>query len=232
MQKVILIVIALVAIFAATEFVPVLMSNYAPLSGGPVHGVVIDASNNLPLPGATIIVQWVGHLSGSQGPSYPCYYVALAQSDEKGLFDVPEWKKARDDGPSWLRGMTTDDMERPIKVLAYKPGYVLNEGRVGFSVNEEVRLKMDRFVGSVQSRLSDLVAPFKRQAMCEGNAKALIPVYQAMFDEAKASAKTPAELELTEILLITLETAQFDNNEALRRAGARDNERVKGMKKL
>lgn len=231
MRKVTLIVIALVAVFAVTETVPLLVSNFAPLTGGPVHGVVVDANTNLPLQGATVIVHWVGHLSGSHGPSYPCYHVALAQSNEKGIFNVPKWNMSREDGHSWTRGMTTSDMEKPIKVLAYKPGYVLEQGRVGFSVDEEVLLRMAPFVGSVMSRLSDLVSPFSYHVMCDADDKSLLPLYKAMYDEAAATAKTSEELKLADHLLIALETAQYGNNEALSRAGAREINHIKVIKK-
>ena len=231
MRKVTLIVIALVAVFAVTETVPLLVSNFAPLTGGPVHGVVVDANTNLPLQGATVIVHWVGHLSGSHGPRYPCYYVALAQSDEKGIFNVPKWSMSRDDGPAWTRGMTTADMEKPNKVFAYRPGYVLELGRVGFAVNEEVQLKMAPFVGSVMSRLGYLFTPFEPHVKCDADNKTLIPLYQAMYDEAMASAKTSGELDLADHFLVALENAQFGNEEALTRAGAREINRIKALKK-
>ncbi len=194
MQKVILIVIALAAIFAATEFVPVLMSNYAPLSGGPVHGVVTDASNNLPLPGTIVIVHWIGHLSGSHGPRYPCYYVALAQSNENGIFDVPKWKMARDAGPSWTRGMTTDNIEKPIEIHAYKPGYIFDLGPMPFAKNEEVSTKDGTLRGQRASAIGcTLFSPFERHAMCEADDKTLIPLYQAMYRRGKSKCYRPRQ---------------------------------------
>lgn len=226
-----LIVIAILAVFGAIEFFPVLMSNYAPLSGGPVHGVVSDAKSNEPLAGAIIIVHWIGHLSGSHGPRYPCYYIALARSDENGVFDVPKWKLSRDDGPRWYRGMTTDNIEEPIETLAYKPGYFLERSPVTSAVNKDVSLKMEPFVGSVQKRLGYLVSPFGRHVMCDADDKALIPLYQAMYDEAKASATTAEELKTANYLLVALETAQYGNEEALTRSGARELDRIKSLKK-
>jgi hypothetical protein len=231
LQKVMLIVVALVAVFAATEFVPVLMSNFAPLSGGPVHGVVTDASSNRPLPGALVIVHWIGRLSGSHGPRYPCYYVALAQTDEKGIFNVPQWKMSRDAGPGWLRGMSTDNFEKPIEIHAYKPGYVFDLGPMAFATNEEISLRMAPFSGTVQARLGYLFSPFEGNAKCDVDNKTLIPLYQAMYDEARASARTPSELDLVDHFLVALENAQFGNEEALTRAGRRQIDRIKALKK-
>lgn len=209
------------AVVVVGLFVMAFASQRWPLSGGPVHGVVLDGTNNRPLADATVVVKWIGHLSGVHGPSYPCYHVALAQSSPEGHFDVPAWQMKRDDGPSWLRGMSTADMQAPLAVAAYKRGYFIERGPEPFAKDVIVLVKMEPFVGTVQERLSYLSGFIGQPIMCDADDKTLIPIYQAAYEEGKAIAKSPAELETANILLIGLESAQYGNSVALDRNGQR-----------
>src|SRR5258705_13766622 len=82
----------------------VLSSHWWLLYGRPVRGIVIDASTSAPLVDATVVVKWIGSLSGVHGPSYPCYHVALATTGKDGSFYVPFWWQQTYVGasPSWL----------------------------------------------------------------------------------------------------------------------------------
>ncbi|MEO8739920.1 MAG: hypothetical protein ABI537_09485 [Casimicrobiaceae bacterium] len=197
--------------------------NLRPLTGGPVHGVVIDVKSNRPLTEATVVVKWIGHVSSDHGPSYPCYYVALAQTDNEGKFTVPAWQlKIRggaDEG--LLRWVDTKSIQKPLEIAAYKRDYFIDRGPEPFAKDVNVLLKMEPSVGTVQARLAYLVADLHQQTLCGADNKKLIPVYQAAYEEGNAIATSDEELKLVDSLLTTLESAQYGNSVALDRKGQR-----------
>ena len=85
------------------------------------------------------------------------------------------------------------------------------------------RVLMEPFQGTTLQRLGYLAGAF--YPPCDADAKTLIPVYRALYEEGLTIARSPQELKTVDTLLVQLESAQFGNSEALKRAGQREGER-------
>ena len=217
------------AIAIGAVVIGVFVDHWWPLYGGPVRGIVIDATTSRPLPDAIVVVKWRGHLGGVHGPRYPCYHVALARSDGEGKFIVPSWfyDVITGKGPEWLVSVDAHRTDKPIEYIAYKPGYFIPQQPYPVGPRDDIVVRMQPFVGTTLQRLTYLSDFTDQPIMCEADDKTLIPIYDAVYQEAKSTAASPQELELTDSLLTGLEAAEFGNTVALDRKGQRRVQRLR-----
>ena len=193
------------------------------LTGGPVDGVVLDATNQQPIANALVVVKWHGVLPTIHSNSVPCYHVEVATTDAAGRYHVNRWRFETKGHAEWISQVNETG---PILPVAYKPGYVMPLRRQ----DDPVRVFMEPFRGTTRERLIYLTDRFDREIMCEADDKSLISLYRSAYEEGKTIARSSGDAEFVDILLISLESAQYGNEDALRRQGVRESEREKSGK--
>jgi len=187
------------------------------LNGGPVDGVVLDATTQQPIANAMVVIKWHGVLPTIHSNSVPCYHVELAATDAIGRYHINRWRFETKGHAEWIAQVNETG---PIVPVAYKPGYVMPLRRQ----DDPKRVLLEPFEGKTQDRLLYLIDRFDREIMCEADDKTLIPIYQAAYEEGRTIARSPQELRLVDTLLTGLESAQYGNETALRRSGVRSAE--------
>lgn len=172
-----------------------------------IQGQVLDLGTNKPIPGAIVIAMWQETLSAAPIPADSrtvCSHVETAITDEQGHYQLPTWNGYE-----------------PSVYSSYKPGYIRS--------NEYYRLqqKVDQYV--------DLLEPFKgiskerikyldrldSMRSCSENTK-LIPLYRAIYEEAKSIAVTQEDKKIVEELLFGVESLELGSSEALRKMTERE----------
>lgn len=149
----------------------------ATLSSDPIKGQVIEAGTGKPIPGAIVVVLWKGSIGAIGHGSTVCYHVETATTDEQGRYQTPAWKKPSPYG---------DIAHQQWMAMAYKPGYEMAGGRKG-----EVVLKV--FAGTKVERMefvSRAAVSCSHERAIEIN---LLPLYKALYEEARSLAVTREE---------------------------------------
>jgi len=149
------------------------------LSGGAETGKVVDMTTSKPIPDAIVVVEWTGHL-GYSGTF--CLHAATTKSDEHGKYIVPGWVKE-----SKYSGAT----DRDVYVAAYKPGYTRSDKY------EKDIIYLQPFTGTREERLEYLekVARTSSCHLAGESERSLFPLYEAVYDEAKALVRTQEDQE-------------------------------------
>ena len=184
------------------------------LSDGPIEGRVLEEGTDKPIPGAIVIVRWIGRTtSGSMFVEARdvCYHVETAETDENGGYQIKAWSQEQHKDYT----VTFDQMA----VDAYKPGY-------GFSSavprNDE-DMYLDPFKGTGPERLIYLKRMFGATGCDAQNEsrKNMLPFLNALYAEAKAyrgdKKPVPNEMSFTESILYDIEIIELGFEEAEKR---------------
>lgn len=191
------------------------------LGGRALEGVVLDATTLQPVPGAMVLIKWRGTLPTIHSNSVPCYHVELATTDENGRYHTNAWFIWTKDHAPWVAHI---NQTGPIEPIVYKAGYVMQKR----SQDDWTRVLIEPFKGTALERLGYLSGTFYQyESSCDADTKSQIPLYQAAYQEGISLARSTLELRELDSLLVELESAQFGNEVALRRAGVREVERAK-----
>jgi hypothetical protein len=167
-------------------------------SGGVVKGRVLEYRTNKPIPGAIVVVQWEGNASAVVDSQTVCIYVDSTVSDDQGRYKFDAWRK-----PATFSGVS--DI-RP-EVTAYKAGY--GERHRPYVVVEG-KTYLVQFIGTHQERLEYLRSFRRMECGAEENdAPKLIPLYKAIYEEARGLAVTKEEQRLLIDVLRNLEDMEY-----------------------
>jgi len=148
------------------------------LSGSSVSGKVLEENTGKPIDGAIVIVRWKGYVSAIVDAQTVCVHVESATTDKRGNYKVSGWSKPSTMGPVL-------DV-KPV-VSAYKLGY----GLPGNPAQNDEDVYLAPFKGTSGERLKYL--PRLVGMECgdyDDYAKKLIPLYKAVYEEAKSIAIT------------------------------------------
>ncbi len=185
------------------------------LSGKAIEGTVLEEGTNKPVPEAIVIARWSGHLATFAHGKTVCYHVLSTTTDENGTYRFPAWKKKITE--DWQKNVDPET----VVITAHKPGY--EEYRPpGYVRTEEFKRNiryLQPFTGGRGERLEYL----KRVSGATGCSdkkeieRNLLPLYRALYEEAKGIAVTKEDREKVETLLFGLESIEFGSIEALNR---------------
>jgi hypothetical protein len=190
------------------------------LTGGPVDGVVVDATTQQPIAGAMVLVKWRGVLPTIHSNSVPCYHAELATTDAQGRYHINSWRVETKGHVEWMAHISQTG---PVEPVAYKAGYRMSARQQ----EDTMGVLMDPVRGTTLQRLGYLAAELDdRQLACDADEKTQIPIYRAAYEEGARLAQTPTEQRIVDSLLVVLESAQFGNSEALDRKTQRKLERL------
>jgi hypothetical protein len=110
------------------------------VTGLPVSGQVLDVSTGKPLPGAIVVVRWLGTAVGPGHSSSVCVHVETAVTDDQGRYATPWW---------WQKPpvLASSGPVSDAYLAAYEP---TREGRPQGASEKDVYMK--RFVGTAGER--------------------------------------------------------------------------------
>lgn len=172
------------------------------LSGGPVVGQVVEEGTQKPVPGATVVVRWIGRTtSGSWFVEARdvCYHVETAVTDERGQYKTAAWTQEQSKDYTLKY--------HSLRVDAYKPGYGLPTKP---SEKEEI-VYLATFKGTTTERL-EYLSRISGTSSCgsrNDSEKNLIPMRKALYEEAKTLAQTEREKQIVEVFLYGLEIIEL-----------------------
>jgi hypothetical protein len=189
-----------------------------------IRGVVVEEGSNKPLAGVVVFARWVSYGSAAGVDSRTsCVRIDLTTSDAQGRFELPTYS------PLFPWGNAA------ASVHGYQQGYehLRKIDQHGHYVDKpppaEQRIVMKPFTGSVKERLEYLLDQTGKE--CGSNAKEIktkiIPFYRALYEEAKAVARssprplTEEERNLASMTLYHAEKYEFGMDEATKRLKAR-----------
>jgi len=196
--------------------VPLLAS--CALSGGAIKGKLLEQGTNKPIPGGIVLVRWYGHVSSGSifvEARTLCYHVETSTTDEQGRYQTKAWRQ-----PQKKDYTVKFDY---IGVQGFKRGYQLPYGKP----QVEGKTYLVPFNGTRKERLENL--KLQARAGCEGpkdNLKKLIPLYRALYEEAKSIAITTDDKEIVKSLHYDLDSLELGEAEADKKwnGGEYDNE--------
>lgn len=191
-------------IAAVTFVLP--LSACATLYGAATEGQVLEEGTNRSIPGAIVIVRWVGVVPAPGHASSSCVHLENAITDKEGRYRTPAWNAPSTVGPAPL-------MQTRIApgAYAYKPGYEYVDTR-----GETVYLKP--FVGTRGGRFKYLERTYGTGCgATDGSEKNSIPLLKAQYEEAQALAQTPEEKRMLEFFLYALEKLELGFEQAEKR---------------
>lgn len=198
----------------ASVFLVMVSLSACSLSSGSISGKVLEEGTNEPIPGAIVVVRWIGRTTSGSifvEARDVCYHVETATTDEKGKYQTKSWSQEQHKDYT----LKFDHM----LVDAYKRDYGLSQ--VKPRNDEDVYLAP--FKGASEERLKYL------KRLDEGNAcpdagdsrKNRLVHQEAIYNEARTIAITEQDNRIVEILLFGIESERFGNVEALKRVGKR-----------
>jgi len=179
------------------------------LSGEAIEGRVLEEGTNKPIPGAIVVVKWIGlTTSGSWfvEASTVCYHVETATTDGQGNYQTKAWRQPQHKD-------YTVKFDR-IGVDAYKPGYGF-PGKLSQVKGIEY---LAPFRGSREERLKFL-SRIEGATGCGGGGdskKNLLPFDRAVYEEALRIAM-PVDREIVDTILIQLGYEAEERKEIVQR---------------
>lgn len=171
------------------------------ISGKAVDGAALEENSIKPIAEAIIAARWVGDLPGIADSKTVCYHVLSTTSDEQGRFSFPAWEK---DANEWQRKIKRGS----VYLFAYKRGYAF----VNTTADNTVYLKP--FQGTREERftyLSHTAVSCSADREIEVN---LLPLYKALYEEARALAETKEERLKALYRLRDVERVQLGSDKA------------------
>lgn len=172
------------------------------LSSEPIKGQVLEAGTNKPIGGAIVIARWekTQSISIADSRTY-CAHVESTVTDDKGGFVLPRW---RGDAPLYLD--------------AYKPGYERSkEYFTKQSWKQNIDL-LEPFKGTSGERLEYLMRQRGKECgLRDDYVKKLIPLYRALYEEAKGIALTPEDMKVVNSLHYSIDDLELGTDETNKR---------------
>lgn len=176
----------------------------ASLSAEPLEGQVLEEGTNKALPEAIVIARWDKTYSSFVDTTTVCVHVESALTDAQGRYRLPRW---RGKTPDHINTFKTG-YERSHEYFRTKAYLQNNDILKPFTGGREERLKyLQRVEGNVRSCRSPKAAE-----------KSLLPLYRALYEEAKPLARTREEQIIRDSFLSEIEILEFGYKEGMRRA--------------
>lgn len=153
------------------------------LSGGPVVGQVVEEGTHKPIPGAIVVVRWIGRTtSGSWFVEARdvCYHVETAVTDESGQYKTAAWTQEQSKDYTLKY--------HSLSVNAYKPGY----GWPSQPSQTREIVQLAPFKGSVHEQFQYFSSVISN-TNCGGSGesgKKLYWLWMALHEEARSLAVT------------------------------------------
>jgi hypothetical protein len=142
-------------------------------------GLVLDEGTKKPLVGVYIWAEWHAGVVNPAISKSKCYAFAMTQTDEKGKFKLRDF--------SWNFEPWLYDRRRGVGY--YLAGYELVEkGDTDPSI-----VYMRRYVGAPLKYLRSTLNGVGEDCIAVNGRKILLPLYKAMYEEAKIIAISPEE---------------------------------------
>ena len=164
----------LLRLAACFLFVSPLTACAATVSSKALEGKVLEEGVNKPVTNAMVIVRWIGDISSIGHGSSVCYHVEVVTTENHGQFHVPAWEKPSPYG----------DIAHPRAIRdAYAPHYT-------FARADKEVIYLQLFTGVREERLaylSRITVSCSDRKEIEIN---LLPLYKALYEEAKGLAIT------------------------------------------
>lgn len=177
------------------------------LSSPLIEGKVTVQAANEAVPNALVVMRWEGLLNGV---SAVCFHTEAATTDGAGTYRISAWQK------TLPQGVIADPRHTPT---AYKPGYAFVEAD-----KDTVTLKP--FTGTKGERLLYLASLEQSVRACrnpESGQKNLLPLYRALYAEAKGLAG--GDQRIVDEILAGIEIIELGYQEGMRRAVEREAQR-------
>ena len=155
--------------------------------------LVLEADSQQPVAGALVIFNWWQTRANLAGGQSHCVRADFRTTDLQGRFEIPIW-----------RG------EYPTVVDVYKPGMVYTGGQRESGV-EQVRKSQ-----SAISQRYDEMTRTSARLLCEDGGKHMLPVQQALLDEALAIRAAQTEQRVIDRFEVARDAARYGREEANR----------------
>ncbi len=179
------------------------------LSSPAIESKVIEQATGKPVPNALVVMLWEGLLNGA---GTVCFRTETTATDGTGNYRIPAWQK------TLPQAVIVDPRHAPI---AYKPGYAFAEAN-----RDTVILKP--FTGTNAERLRYLASVEQSVRACRtpgSDEKNLLPLYRALYEEAKGLAGANGDRRVVDEILAGIEIIELGYQEGMRRAVERDAQR-------
>ena len=181
------------------------------LSGGPIEGQVLEAGTNKPIAGAIVIMRWEGTYDQIVESKTACYHVETATTDAQGRYTIPAWHEM-------TKGPFFNASPEGFREDAYKPGYVRSDAYFKKQTYRQNIDLLEPFKGARGRRLEYLQSlSGKECGSRDAYAGKLMPLYRALYEEARSIAVTPEEKHLAGGLHYSLDSLELGEEESLRR---------------
>lgn len=174
------------------------------MSGDAIEGRVVEEESRKPIEGVIVVVKWEGYISALVDSQRVCVYVQTTITDKNGYYKFPAWKKSSEIGP--VQKIKPD-------ITVYKIGYQWPDKILG-KHNEYYLTPAKGTSGERLEYLSRITVSCSHEKEIEVN---LLPLYKAVYKEAKNIAVTKTDKDTVETLLFGLESIEFDSITALNR---------------
>lgn len=190
------------------------------ISGEEQHGQLRDAKTGAPIPDAFVAVLWNQFHEGYSA-WYECFIVSVTTTNSNGYYYLTAWEI-----PYKTRNLLDRIFNKPhvdrIFTYTYKKGYRWAQEGVG---NYDVK-SLYQVDESPRERLEFLDYVSRNIGCGAGNysvviEKPLLPMLQAIYEEALNIASTDQDEENISMILYVLETVKLGNKEASERLSAR-----------
>jgi hypothetical protein len=165
------------------------------------NGVVLDEETHQPIEGAIVVARWFGTISAVFDSQTTCYHVESTSTDAQGRYLIPAWTK--------LPGKVHHSA---VNYTVYKAGYRQLAERM--PMGGEL---LQRDTGSLSDRLQYLgkLSGATRCGEPGDSRKQLIPLYRALYAEAKRTAgASPEEKRVIDFLRYELEIIELGYDDA------------------
>jgi len=175
------------------------------LSGSSVSGKVLEERTDKPIDGAIVIVRWKGYVSAIVDAQTVCVHVESATTDKRGNYKVSGWSKPSTMGPVFN--------VKPV-VSAYKVGY----GLPGNPAQKDEDVYLAPFKGTSGERLKYLQNRIGMECGSRDDyVKKLIPLYRALYEEAKPLTVTREDKNIVKMLHYSVDVLELGSEDADKR---------------
>lgn len=186
--------------------------------GTPFDGQVLEYGTRAPVAGAMVVARWLATWHSPWQSSTECGHVEVATTDANGRFHIPFWT-AHSLGFNVTMG--GGPPEPPTSV--YKTGYAYYDFPAYFDSPDYKQhvLFVKRFQGTREERLEHIHSLAGKECGSRDDyAKKLIPLYRALYNEARSIAVTQEEKHTAGDLHYSLDRLEFGDDASLKRLSA------------
>ena len=181
------------------------------------QGTIVDQATGRPLEGVVVVASFYGNAFNPVQPHTLCYHVDVAVSDAQGRFNIDRWSG---DFRPWITN-------RRRGLSLFKAGY-----RTSPAWKPDTSpVLMLKFEGTVEERFRGKLFLPIAGSDCDGAGNKLLPLAQAMLEEASQLGVTTEQRMVASLLLFEVESITLGHEVALKNAQERGRELGKSRKR-